>query len=139
MVCVLGRLGTLLLVIMCVIIYRTYGTLNIAQLRLLMVTLSMSSGIWLLVLIGFGLLAGIIPLHGWVVQAHTNAPAPAAALFSAVILKVGVYGIVLLSLLSATFPLWWAIIVLLLGMITAFADLRNCMKTYLRSGQAWRG
>lgn len=117
---VLGRLGTLLLVIMCVIIYRTYGTLNIAQLRLLMVTLPMSSGIWLLGLIGFGLLAGIIPLHGWVVQAHTNAPAPAAALFSAVILKVGIYGIVLLSLLSATFPLWWAIIVLLLGMITAF-------------------
>ncbi|HGJ5866007.1 MAG TPA: formate hydrogenlyase subunit 3 [Arsenophonus nasoniae] len=117
---VLGRLGTLLLVMMCVMIWRTYGTLNIAELRLLMVTLPMSSVTWILGLIGFGLLAGIIPLHGWVVPAHANATAPAAALFSTVVLKVGVYGILLLSLLNATLPLWWAIVVLLLGMVTAF-------------------
>lgn len=117
---VLGRLGTLLLVMMCVMIWQTYGTLDIAELRLLMVTLPMSSATWLLGLIGFGLLAGIIPLHGWVVPAHANAAAPAAALFSAVVLKVGVYGILLLSLLNASLPLWWAIVVLLLGMVTAF-------------------
>ncbi len=43
----------------------------------------------------------IIPLHGWVPQAHANASAPAAALFSTVVLmKIGLLGILTLSLLS---------------------------------------
>lgn len=71
-------------------------------------------------MIGFGLLAGIIPLHGWVPQAHANASAPAAALFSTVVMKIGLLGILTLSLLGGNAPLWWGIALLVLGMITAF-------------------
>ena len=52
----------------------------------------------LFVLVGFGLLAGAIPLHGWAPQAHAGASAPAAALFSTVVMKVGLYGMLTVSL-----------------------------------------
>lgn len=45
------------------------------------------------VLIGFGVKAGLFPLHGWLPTAHPVAPAPASALLSAVITKAGVFSI----------------------------------------------
>ncbi|GDX07027.1 formate hydrogenlyase subunit 3 [Buttiauxella sp. A111] len=116
----LGRLGTVLLAVACWMLWKQYGTLSYAELHLLTNGAPVSSVVWLLGLIGFGLLAGIIPLHGWVPQAHANASAPAAALFSAVVLKIGLYGIMSFSLISNAMPLWWGILVVVLGMITAF-------------------
>ena len=76
----LGRLGTLLLAIACWLLWQRYGTLDLRLLDMRMQQLPLGSDIWLLGVIGFGLLAGIIPLHGWVPQAHANASAPAAAI-----------------------------------------------------------
>jgi multicomponent Na+:H+ antiporter subunit D len=45
-------------------------------------------------LVGFGVKASIMPLHGWVTDAHPIAPSPASALLSGVILKVGAFGII---------------------------------------------
>ena len=72
----LGRLGTLLLEIACWLLWQRYGTLDLRLLDMRMQQLPLGSDIWLLGVIGFGLLAGIIPLHGWVPQAHANASAP---------------------------------------------------------------
>lgn len=116
----LGRLGTLLLAIACWLLWQRYGTLDLRLLDMRMQQLPLGSDIWLLGVIGFGLLAGIIPLHGWVPQAHANASAPAAALFSTVVMKIGLLGILTLSLLGGNAPLWWGIALLVLGMITAF-------------------
>lgn len=103
----LGRLGTLLLAIACWLLWQRYGTLDLRLLDMRMQQLPLGSDIWLLGVIGFGLLAGIIPLHGWVPQAHANASAPAAALFSTVVMKIGLLGILTLSLLGGNAPLWW--------------------------------
>lgn len=116
----LGRLGTLLLAIACWLLWQRYGTLDLRLLDMRMQQLPLGSDIWLLGVIGFGLLAGIIPLHGWVPQAHANASAPAAALFSTVVMKIGLLGILTLLLLGGNAPLWWGIALLVLGMITAF-------------------
>jgi len=43
---------------------------------------------------GFGVKAAIVPLEGWVPDAHPAAPAPASALLSGVILKAGAFGII---------------------------------------------
>lgn len=48
----------------------------------------------MLMLIGFGVKAGMFPLHAWLPTAHPVAPAPASAVLSAVIVKAGVLGIV---------------------------------------------
>ena len=47
-----------------------------------------------LALVGFGLKAGMFPLHIWLPSAHANAPSHVSAILSGVALKVGVYGIV---------------------------------------------
>ena len=73
----LGRLGTLLLALACWLVWQRFGTLDFAALN----GRPLGNDVWLLSVLGFGLLAGIIPLHGWVPQAHANASAPAAALF----------------------------------------------------------
>ena len=44
-----------------------------------------------LVLTGFGVKAGLFPLHGWLPSAHPVAPAPASALLSGIIVKAGVF------------------------------------------------
>ena len=43
---------------------------------------------------GFGVKAAIMPLEGWVPDAHPAAPAPASALLSGIILKAGAFGII---------------------------------------------
>jgi hydrogenase-4 component B len=49
--------------------------------------------LWLAVF-GFGLKAGLFPLHIWLPSAHASAPSHVSAMLSGVALKVGVYGIV---------------------------------------------
>ncbi|MGI6604426.1 MAG: complex I subunit 5 family protein [bacterium] len=46
----------------------------------------------LLLFSGFGVKSGLFPLHFWLPQAHPVAPAPASAILSGVLLKVGAYG-----------------------------------------------
>ncbi|WP_147306617.1 MULTISPECIES: complex I subunit 5 family protein [unclassified Wenzhouxiangella] len=48
---------------------------------------------FVLLLIGFGVKAGMVPLHTWLPDAHPAAPAPASALLSGVMIKTGAYGI----------------------------------------------
>jgi len=45
-------------------------------------------------LVGFGVKAGMFPLHGWLPTAHPVAPAPASAVLSGVITKAGVLGVI---------------------------------------------
>ncbi|MBE5778362.1 MAG: proton-conducting membrane transporter [Clostridiales bacterium] len=47
-----------------------------------------------LAVIGFGAKAGMFPLHGWLPTAHPIAPAPASAVLSGVITKMGVLCII---------------------------------------------
>lgn len=46
-----------------------------------------------LLIAGFGVKAGMIPLHVWLPDAHPVAPSPASALLSGVMIKTGAYGI----------------------------------------------
>ena len=43
--------------------------------------------------VGFGVKAGMIPLHAWLPNAHPIAPAPASAALSSIIVKMGVFGV----------------------------------------------
>ncbi len=44
-------------------------------------------------IIGFGVKAGMFPMHIWLPSAHPVAPSPASALLSGVMIKAGAYGI----------------------------------------------
>lgn len=46
-----------------------------------------------LLIAGFGVKAGMMPLHVWLPDAHPVAPSPASALLSGIMIKAGAYGI----------------------------------------------
>ena len=48
----------------------------------------------MIMILGFGTKAGMFPLHGWLPTAHPAAPAPASAVLSGVITKMGVLGVI---------------------------------------------
>src|SRR6266581_2995311 len=78
---------------------------------------------FVLFLLGFGIKAGIVPLHIWLPVAHPVAPSNVSALMSGVIIKTGIYGLtrVCFDFLPATAgpPLWWGVTVLTVGTISA--------------------
>ncbi len=44
--------------------------------------------------IGFGAKLGIVPMHIWLADAHSNAPSPISGLFSGILLNIALYGII---------------------------------------------
>ena len=50
-----------------------------------------------LALLGFGLKAGVFPLHVWLPSAHANAPSHVSALLSGVTIKISIYGLLRFS------------------------------------------
>ncbi len=73
-----------------------------------------------LILAGFGAKAGMFPLHIWLPKAHPVAPAPASALLSGVLTKVGIFGILVISTrLFHADPLWGNLL-LGIGLINMF-------------------
>ena len=71
-----------------------------------------------LMLVGFGAKAGAFPLHVWLPKAHPVAPAPASALLSGILLKAGVFGIVLLSAKFMREIFAWHALIFWLGVAT---------------------
>ncbi|HSL93873.1 MAG TPA: proton-conducting transporter membrane subunit, partial [Bacillota bacterium] len=53
-------------------------------------------------IVGFGVKAGLAPLHVWLPQAHPVAPSPASALLSGIMIKTGAYGIIRFMTVSLT-------------------------------------
>ena len=71
-----------------------------------------------LALVGFGVKAGLFPLHVWLPSAHANAPSHVSAILSGVALKRGIYGIVRFSgWLAAPVAAGW--LVAMLGVLSA--------------------
>ena len=71
------------------------GTLDFASLRAAMGQQDVTVAVWL-TLVGFGVKAGLFPLHIWLPKAHPVAPAPASALLSGILTKSGVFGLIVL-------------------------------------------
>jgi hydrogenase-4 component B len=75
---------------------------------------------FLLFFLGFGVKAGVIPLHIWLPDAHPAAPTSISALMSGVVIKAGIYGLVRMAAFGLGTPrLSWGLIVVALGGLSA--------------------
>lgn len=54
-----------------------------------------------LLVLGYGAKAGMVPLHSWLPDAHSQAPAPVSALMSGVLLPVAVYALIRYRVIAA--------------------------------------
>src|SRR5581483_4284440 len=78
----------------------------------------MATAILLLALVGFGVKAGVMPLHVWLPSAHAMAPSHVSALMSGVLIKMGIYGLMRVTSFFPHPPLWWGSLILILGAIS---------------------
>ncbi|KAB0670168.1 hydrogenase [Oryzomonas sagensis] len=82
-----------------------------------------ATAILLVALLGFGIKAGIMPLHVWLPGAHANAPSNISALMSGIVLKLGIYGLFRVLSFFGQPPLWWGALFLCLGIVSAVAGV----------------
>lgn len=76
--------------------------------------------IFVLLGLGFGAKAGVIPLHIWLPQAHPAAPSHVSALMSGVMIKLGIYGLVRVGFdWLGVGPAWWGGVLLLVAAVSA--------------------
>jgi hydrogenase-4 component B len=88
------------------------------------VPLGTRTAIFVLAFAGFGVKAGIIPLHLWLPRAHPIAPSPVSALMSGIMLKTAVYGLVRFAFDFLGGGPWWSgYVVLLIAAVTALLGI----------------
>ena len=95
--------------------------------------------LFVVLFIGFGMKAGLFPMHIWLPEAHPAAPSHVSAIMSGVMIKTGIYGVVrLMQAIDANTELLYTIglIVLLSGIVTGlwgviFAAMQNDVKRLL--------
>ncbi|QLE87458.1 hydrogenase 4 subunit B [Shewanella sp. Scap07] len=116
----IAHAGSVLIMIAFYLLYRETGSLNFADFANAELTELQSSAVFLLAFFGFGAKAGIITLHGWLPQAHPAAPSHASAMMSGVMVKIGVFGIIKVSIdfLGAE-TAWWGYLVLAFGCVSS--------------------
>jgi hydrogenase-4 component B len=85
------------------------------------------TGLFALALVGFGLKAGFMPLHFWLPEAHPVAPSHASAVLSAVVLKMGVYGLLRFISFCPAVPKSWGVVLLALGATSALLGVLFAM------------
>ena len=105
------------------LVYAGQGALNFGQVRAAMPHALGSADLVALALVvaGFGTKAGLVPFHGWLADAHTAAPGPVSALFSGLMVNLG-----LLGLLRVVFDLYDArpgAVLVLLGVLGSLAAI----------------
>ncbi|MEI6621755.1 MAG: proton-conducting transporter membrane subunit [Actinomycetes bacterium] len=80
--------------------------------------------IWIGAIIGFGVKAGLMPMHTWLPRAHPVAPSHLSALMSGVMLKIAIYGLIrVLFFWTGPVPVAIAVIVLVLGALSALGGI----------------
>lgn len=74
----------------------------------------------ILMLIGFGVKASAFPLHVWLPKAHPAAPSPASAVLSGILIKTGIFGILIVSnfIMKADYKI--GLLVSTIGLINMF-------------------
>lgn len=108
-------LGGMLLLAGLLFLSHTAGTLVISELS---PEIEVPFYVGILLLFGFAAKAGMFPLHIWLPRAHPVAPAPASALLSGILTKVGVYGIIITTVRLYSGNIRWGAILLVFGVIT---------------------
>jgi hydrogenase-4 component B len=125
---VMTQMSTLFLLLAFIIIYSITGSFDLQKLSGISPVLS--STIFLSLFIGFGIKAGIIPFHKWLPYAHSASPSNVSALMSGVMIKVAIYGLVryLLDVLQP--ELWWGIVILIFGTVSALLGVIYALKEH---------
>jgi len=95
---VMSTAGSIAMLFAIVSLYTSYGTLEFSSLASLLQTASPGYILFLLIMfiIGFGIKNAIWPLHTWLPDAHAEAVSPFSAVLSGILVRMGIYGFLLI-------------------------------------------
>jgi formate hydrogenlyase subunit 3/multisubunit Na+/H+ antiporter MnhD subunit len=113
------HVGTLALFAVFALLRQAAGSYDFAAMAGLPASGASGTRIFLFALVGFGLKAGLVPLHFWLPPAHAAAPSHVSALMSGVVVKTGLYGLLRITGLFDGIPDWWGVVVLAAGGLSA--------------------
>jgi hydrogenase-4 component B len=119
---IMSHAGTGLLLIAFLVLASASGSLDFSSFHLLAsrITPLQQGAVFLLFLFGFGVKAGLVPLHIWLPEAHPVAPSNVSALMSGIVIKTGIYGMARVFFdFYGPPPLWMGTVVLGLGVASA--------------------
>src|SRR6266567_2043193 len=122
----MSEAGTIAVAIAFILIAGAAGTLDFTEWRSAAPALANEIGwaVFLLSFFGFAVKAGLVPVNSWLPLAHPVAPTNVSALLSAVIVNLGIYGVMRVNLdlhpVSGAEP---GLIVLLLGSLSALIGI----------------
>ncbi|WP_456367129.1 proton-conducting transporter transmembrane domain-containing protein [Thermococcus sp.] len=117
---VLGGIGSSFFLIGIALIYGATGTLNMAQLAQLAGTMNATAAQVGLALLIFGLAveAELFPLNAWAPDAYQAAPHPVTVMFSAFVVKAGLYAMARLVYILQNSSGWQGVLKLVIIMAT---------------------
>src|SRR3989475_591442 len=92
--------GSVLMLVGTIAIYRTCGTLDFKALALAKSSLQPGQQAWLFAafLAAFAVKVPMFPVHTWLPDAHTEAPAAGSVILAGLLLKMGAYGFLRVSI-----------------------------------------
>jgi len=138
---IMSHAGTGLLLIAFLVLSSASGSLEFSSFHLLASRLSplQQGSVFLLFLFGFGVKAGLVPVHIWLPKAHPVAPSNVSALMSGIVIKAGIYGMARVFFdFYGPPPLWMGTLVLGLGVASALLGvLYALMEHDLKCLLAW--
>ncbi|MGZ9723464.1 hydrogenase 4 subunit B [Rhizobium miluonense] len=125
---VMASFGTLTLLLAFGLLAGLRGNYDFAAMRISEHTPLTAGLVLVLLLLGAGSKAGLVPLHAWLPLAHPAAPSHVSALMSGVMTKVAVYGFIRVIFDLLGMPTWWSgIVVLTIGSGTAVLGILQAL------------
>jgi len=117
---ILGVIGEVLLLVVLMHLGAALGNPDLRQVGPWLAALPDRDLIIGLVLVGFSIKMGVVPLHVWLALAHPCAPTPASAMLSGIIIKAGLMGWLRFLPLGEMALTQWGVVCLSIGMVSAF-------------------
>src|SRR6266699_4968125 len=117
--------GGALVFIGIIVVYVTAGSLDLEQLAQFQFAPQLQSWVFPVLFLGFGVLAGVWPLHTWAPTGHVAAPTAGSMLLAGIVMKLGAYGglRVAMNLFPQGFHMWstWIAVLAVIGIVYAAA------------------
>lgn len=110
--------GSLITLVGIAIIFNKYGTLNIIYLKTFDFDPFFQKLLWVLFFTAFAVKIPMFPFHLWLPEAHAEAPTTGSVLLAGIMLKLGAYGFIRVSI--GLFPVgcdYWSPLVFLLSIL----------------------
>lgn len=116
---VMTHIGTAFIAAAFFIMFSHSGSFDILAIKDSCKTMPLSTKnlLFILMLIGFGTKAGIVPLHVWLPYAHPQAPSHVSSIMSGAMIKTAVYGMLrFVIFILGVNASWWGSVIIVLAL-----------------------